>query len=67
MSEGSDQLLGACELGATPDELHVLLGDRLRAFNDWMHGQTLGLCPEHGEVVYRIDLERFLAGLHVVD
>lgn len=50
----------ACTLGATSAELHALLGDRLPEFEKWIYGQTLGMCPEHGMVVYRIDLERFL-------
>ncbi|SDS54852.1 hypothetical protein [Microterricola viridarii] len=51
---------GACTLGITSDELRAILGDRLPAFEGWIRGQTLGLCPEHGVVVYRIDLERFV-------
>ena len=62
-----DKLLGACELGATSVELQALLGSRLIAFHDWMRGQTMVLCPEHGEVVYQYDLERFLAGSRIFD
>lgn len=62
-----DQLLVSCELGATAEEIQALLGERLPEFHDWMHGQTMGLCPEHGQVVYRIDLERFLAGSRYFD
>ena len=57
----------ACEFGATSAELQVLLGNRLPAFQDWMSGQTMGVCPEHGPVVYRSDLERFFAGRPVLD
>ena len=67
MSEGSGELVGACELGATSEELQALLGDRLTAFHDWMRGQTMALCPEHGVVIYRHDLKRFLAGSRIFD
>jgi len=56
-----------CEFGATSAELKGLLADRLPAFQDWMRGQTMGVCPEHGQVVYRSDLERFLAGRPILD
>lgn len=62
-----DELPGACELGATPEELQAVLGDRLPVFHDWMRGQTMGLCPEHGGVIYQCDLERFLAGSRIFD
>ena len=53
---------GACELGATSAEIHALFGDRLPTFQARMRGQTTGMCPEHGMVVYRTDLESFLTG-----
>ncbi|WP_104129691.1 hypothetical protein [Cryobacterium sp. N21] len=53
---------GACELGTTSAEIHALFGDRLPTFQAWMRGQTMGVCPEHGVVVYRADLESFLTG-----
>lgn len=53
---------GACELGATSAEIHALLGDRFPTFQAWMRGQTMDVCPEHGVVVHRADLENFLTG-----
>ncbi|TFB90086.1 hypothetical protein [Cryobacterium luteum] len=58
----AEQKLEACEFGATPTELQTLLGDRLPAFQAWMNGQTTAMCPEHGVVVNRADLESFLTG-----
>lgn len=58
----SDEIVGACKFGATSEELQALLGDRLAVFMEWMHEKTMAVCPDHGIVVYRWDLDRFLAG-----
>ena len=55
------------KFGATSAELQALLGDRLPTLQTWMRGQPMGVCPEHGPVVYRSDLERFLADGPVLD
>lgn len=34
----------ACELGYTEDQIEEILGDRIKAFNKWMYGQTQALC-----------------------
>lgn len=78
----------SCPLGLTEDDLFELFrdGERFKAFNRWMRGQTMSVCegrqynhakkryePDecaaspHGVVVYRSDVERFLAGLPVID
>ncbi|TFD56975.1 hypothetical protein E3T43_08605 [Cryobacterium sp. Hh7] len=56
-----------CRFGATSTEIQALLGERLPAFHVWRRELTMGVCPEHGPVVYRSDLERFLAGRPVLD
>lgn len=56
---------------------------RMLAFDAWMYGQTIGLCDgqrynhdtkqyepscgPHGAAYYRVDLQRFLSGLPVID
>lgn len=56
-----------CQLGITREELERVLGDKLPVFDEWMDGQTAGICPEHGFVVYMWDLQRWAAGKPIVD
>jgi hypothetical protein len=56
-----------CKYGYTTEQLRLILADRFEEFGDWMYGQTMTLCPEHGVVVYPWDLGRFIAGRPIVD
>jgi len=56
-----------CEYGYSRAALVELFGWRFEEFGEWMTGQTMMLCPEHGPVAYRSDVERFIAGLPVID
>ena len=67
-----------CPLGYSQKQVAHILKTELRRkdFEHWMTGQTMAICasedPErcpqpHGSIVYRHDLERYLAGLPVVD
>ncbi len=56
-----------CELGITYEEIEHALKDRTQEFYNWMDGQTMALCPEHGGVVYPWDLQRFISGLPLID
>lgn len=45
-----------CKLGYPQDQLAEILGDRLDQFNQWISGQTIGVCNgrmfDHGNGVY---------------
>lgn len=61
---------GVCPLGLTHDEIEALLAHRVREFDRWIFGHTMGICDgtakacsgAHGTVYYRVDVERFLCG-----
>lgn len=53
--------MSVCEFGLTVGELSKRLGNRLSQFTEWMNGQTLHICPEHGKVTPERDLARFLS------
>ena len=53
---------GACEYGYTAEQVKQIMGKREPDFKRWMMGSTMALCPEHGAITYRVDVERFLAG-----
>jgi hypothetical protein len=70
-----------CALGYTDAQVREILAANERAFPDfarWMWGQTMAICEgttpyytacaeAHGTIIYRHDLERYLAGLPVID
>ena len=56
-----------CEYGYNSEQISEMMGDRLAEFRAWHRGQTGALCEGHGALVYRHDVERFLAGLPNVD
>ena len=56
-----------CEYGYSFEQLTEIMGQRLDQFTAWTRGQTGALCEGHGALVYRHDVERFLAGLPNVD
>lgn len=45
----------------------ILTSDESNHLADWMLGQTMSLCDDHGTVVYSWDLMRFLDGLPIID
>jgi len=61
-----------CQYGYTQEQLHAIFGARLHEFEKWFTGQTGAICDdpgcgEHGLVVYRWDVERYVAGRPVID
>jgi len=56
-----------CVYGYTEESLLQILGDRYEDFAEWMYGQTMTLCPQHGAVAYAWDLANYLRGGKVVD
>ncbi len=63
-----------CKYGYTDQEIKEVIGTaRLDDFNKWMEGQTRMICagedcPEkHGNITYKHDVVRYLAGLPVID
>lgn len=51
-----------CELGYTLEEVDALIGAHRAAWHQWAaSGLTMTLCPEHGIITYRRDVDRFLA------
>lgn len=51
-----------CAIGYTQDEVTALVGDRAAAWHAWgASGLTMTICPEHGIITYRRDVDRFLA------
>lgn len=62
-----------CWNGYTYHQVQEIMGNREDEFLRWMAGQTVMACSgskcdvAHGMVIYREDLERFLAGRPIID
>lgn len=54
-----------CEYGYTRSEIEDRFppgSDIDKKFYEFMNGQTMMLCDDHGIIIYRSDVERFLTG-----
>lgn len=56
-----------CPHGYTVEQIEEIFGDEVPYFWNWMKGQTMMLCPDHGTVVYPWDLKRYLQGGPIID
>lgn len=57
-----------CEQGYPWTQIEGLLDQaQLEKLRDWMYGQTMSLCEEHGGVIYPWDLRGFLQGSPITD
>ena len=49
-----------CDLGFTSDQVEQICAERLSDFQEWHFGQTFAICPDHGPVVYGVDLAQWM-------